>query len=89
MDVIPYSQEALVGILVFRVDIDSCISLNGDMIANADQSRPLNDDIRGNSDMFAVFSKRQPLFNISEHSSHLTDVISRELYFYYNRSDKG
>jgi len=75
MDVIPYSQEAMVGILVFRVNIDTRISLNGDMIANADQSRPLNDDIGGNGDMFAVFSKRQPMFNISDHSPHLTHVV--------------
>jgi hypothetical protein len=89
MDVIPYSQEAMVGILVFRVNIDTRISLNGDMVTNADKLRPLNDDMRGNGHLFAAFSKRQPIFNISEHSSPLTDVASRELTLYYNRFDKA
>jgi hypothetical protein len=87
VDVVPYPQEALIGTLIFRVNIDTRISLNGDMVANADKLRPQYDDMRGNGDMFAVFSKRQSMSNISKHSSHLAEVISREMICHYNRFD--
>ena len=75
MDVIPYSQEAMIGILVFRVNINTRIPLNGDMVANTDKLRSRDNDMRGNGDVFAVFSKRQLVFNISDHSSHLTHAL--------------
>jgi hypothetical protein len=87
VDVVPYSQETLIGTLVFRVNIDTRISLNGDMVANTDKLRPQYDNMRGNGDMFAVFSKRQSMSNISKHCSHLTEVISLEMTCHYNRFD--